>query len=132
MTLNLSAPPLKCRMDHVKSQRQTSSTEAKVVERFDLSGSSMALVSLDGAFTPRLEAYLGKQVPNPLRVKTRGGDGQIETVLEDLMALTKHNYYSAGFFDGLPVTLRFADLVGEILTAGPDGGSTWLPFRHCI
>lgn len=83
-------------------------------------------------YTPRLETYPGREVPNPLTVKVRRGDAKIETVLEDLMALTKLNYNSAGFSDGLPVTLRFADLVGEILTAGPDGGSTWLPFRHYI
>jgi hypothetical protein len=53
-------------------------------------------------------------------------------VLQDLMALTKLNYNSAGFSDGLPVTLRFADLVGEILTAGPEGVDARLPFRHYI
>jgi hypothetical protein len=83
-------------------------------------------------YTPRLETYPGREVPNPLTVKIRRGDAKIETVLEDLMALTKLNYNSAGFSSGLPVTLRFADLVGEILTAGPDGGRSWLPFRHYI
>jgi len=83
-------------------------------------------------YTPRLETYPGREVPNPLTVKVRRGVAEIETVLEDLMALTKLNFNSAGFADGLPVTLRFADLVGEILTAGPDGGQSWLPFRYYI
>jgi hypothetical protein len=48
------------------------------------------------------------------------------------MVLTKFNYNGAVFSDGLPVTLRFADLVGEILTAGPEGVSARLPFRHFI
>lgn len=83
-------------------------------------------------YVPRLETYPGREVPNPLTVRVRRGKTEIETVLGDLMALTKLNYNSAGFSDGLPVTLRFADLVGEILTAGPDGGSARLPFRHYI
>ena len=83
-------------------------------------------------YIPRLETYPGREVPNPLTVKVRRGSAEIETVLEDLMALTKLNYNSASFSDGLPVTLQFADLVGEILTAGPDSGPSWLPFRHYI
>ncbi|TPI17198.1 hypothetical protein FJW06_02495 [Mesorhizobium sp. B4-1-3] len=83
-------------------------------------------------YIPRLETYPGREVPNPLTVRVRRGDATIEIVLQDLMALTKLNYNSAGFSDGLPVTLRFADLVGEILTAGPDTGSARLPFRHYI
>lgn len=83
-------------------------------------------------YTPRLETYPGREVPNPLTVRIRRGDAHIETVLKDLMALTKLNFNSAGFADGLPVTLRFADLVGEILTAGPGQGPSWLHFRHYI
>jgi hypothetical protein len=45
------------------------------------------------------------------------------------MVLTKLNFNSAVFSDGLPVTLRFADLVGEILTAGPAGYVAPLPFK---
>jgi hypothetical protein len=43
-------------------------------------------------------------------------------VLRDIMALTKLNYNACKFGGGSPVTLRFADAVGEILTAGPDQG----------
>ena len=70
-------------------------------------------------FTPRLETYPGREVPNPITVDIVRGNADLETVLADLMALTKLNFNSAIFSDGLPVTLRFADLVGEILTAGP-------------
>jgi hypothetical protein len=83
-------------------------------------------------YIPRLETYPGREVPNPLTVKVRRGDTKIETVLGDLMALTKLNYNSAGFSDGLPVTLRFANLVGEILTAGPSENTSPLPFRFYI
>ncbi len=53
-------------------------------------------------------------------------------MLTDLMSLTKLNFNNAGFADGLPVTLRFADLTGEILTAGPTEVMAPLPFRFYI
>lgn len=83
-------------------------------------------------FIPRLDTYPGREVPNPLTVDIVKGDADIEVVLSDLMALTKLNFNSAGFSDGLPVTLRFADLVGEILTAGPNEASAPLPFKFYI
>ena len=47
----------------------------------------------------------------------------------DLLALTKLNFNSAGSSDDLPVTLRFADQVGEILTDGPNDATAPLPFK---
>jgi hypothetical protein len=83
-------------------------------------------------FTPRLETYPGREVPNPLTIRVVKGKAAIEQVLADVLALTKLNYNSAGYADGLPVTLRFADLVGEILTAGPNQSTAPLPFKYYI
>jgi hypothetical protein len=60
------------------------------------------------------------------------GDADLEQVLGDVLALTKLNYNSCRFADGVPVTLRFADAVGEILTAGPRSGHARLPFKFYI
>ncbi len=59
-------------------------------------------------------------VPNPLLIDVRKGS-VIEVVLRDVLALTKVNYNSCIFADGVPVTLRFANSVGGILTAGSPG-----------
>lgn len=83
-------------------------------------------------FTPRLNTYPGREVPNPITVDIVNGEADIRQVLRDLMALTKLNFNNAGFSDGLPVTLRFADLTGEILTAGPTNVTAPLPFRFYI
>lgn len=83
-------------------------------------------------FTPRLNTYPGREVPNPITVDIVNGEADIRQVLRDLMALTKLNFNNAGFADGLPVTLRFADLTGEILTAGPTNVAAPLPFRFYI
>jgi len=83
-------------------------------------------------FTPRLQTYPGREVPKPLLVDVCRGNVAIETVLNDIMALTKLNYNACIFSDGEPVTLKFADAVGEILTAGPLADIPPLPFKYYI
>ena len=88
-------------------------------------------------YIPRLQTYPGREVPNPLYIDVCRGKVDIDVVLNDLLALTKLNYNTCIFADGVPVTLRFADAVGEILTAGPLSNDNLtkeipLPFRHYI
>jgi len=83
-------------------------------------------------FTPRLRTYPGREVPRPMLIDVCKGHEAIETVLNDLMALTKLNYNACIFADGQPVTLRFADAIGEILTSGPFEDVPPLPFKHYI
>jgi hypothetical protein len=49
----------------------------------------------------------------------------------DVLALTKLNYNAYTYGEGEPVTLKLADAVGEILTAGPVSGAP-LPCRLYI
>jgi hypothetical protein len=83
---------------------------------------------------PRLRTYVGREVPNPLCVKICRGDAAMQTVLADVLGLTKLNYNACRFGDGEPVTLKFADAVGEILTAGPvfKDKVPPLPFKHYV
>jgi hypothetical protein len=83
-------------------------------------------------YIPRIRTYAGREVPVPLSVEICKGEEDIEVVLADIMALTKLNYNSCIFADGMPVTLRFAEMVGEILTAGPVKGVPPLPFKYYI
>ena len=84
-------------------------------------------------YVPYLKTYPGRENPNPLRIDITRGPGEIETVLEDILNLTKLNYNACLYGDGFPVTLRFADAVGEILTAGPvQKNQPPLPFKHYI
>ena len=54
-------------------------------------------------------------------------------MLSDILGLTKLNYNARQYGDGEPVTLNFADAVGEILTAGPITTDTPpLPFKYYI
>jgi hypothetical protein len=83
-------------------------------------------------YVPKLATYPGREVPTPLKIKIVFGETKLDQVLADILALTKLNFNACIFGDGLPVTLRFADDIGEILTAIPEVGSKPLPFRHYI
>lgn len=83
-------------------------------------------------FVPRVETYDGAETPNPLLIEINKGEADIKKVLQDILALTKLNYNSCTYGDGKPVTLRFADSVGEILTAGPDLPNSPLAFKYYI
>jgi len=68
-------------------------------------------------FIPRLNTATSLEVPNPLHIQVTRGEANIDTVIKDVLALTKLNYNACIHGDGLPVTLRFSDVIGSILTA---------------
>ena len=51
-------------------------------------------------------------------------------VLSPVQGLTKINYNN--FNDGLPVTVRFANMVGEILVMGSAKGAEKQPFKYYV
>lgn len=83
-------------------------------------------------FVPKLQTYPGREVPNPILIDVCRGNIDIEVVLNDIMALTKLNYNACKYGDGIPVTLRFANSIGEILTAGPQEEVPPLLFKYYI
>jgi hypothetical protein len=86
-------------------------------------------------YVPQLDTYIGPETPNPLHVtalRSKGTMPPIETVLADIMGLTKINYNSCNFNDGLPVTVRFAKMVGDVLTMGSARGSKRQPFKFYV
>ena len=83
-------------------------------------------------YVPRFGTYPGFEVPNPLAINLDWGIAPIEQVLADIMALTKVNFNGCSFSDGLPVTLKFANAIGEILTAAPALEDAPQPFKYYI
>lgn len=83
-------------------------------------------------FIPRFKSQIGLEVPSPLDVYITRGSGDITTVCKDILGLSKLNYNTCIYGDGVPVTLKFADSIGEILTAGRNMRSGVLPFKHYI
>lgn len=84
-------------------------------------------------FIPRLQTYPGWEVPNTYRIFVQHGAVDTSTVLSDVLGLTKLNFNTCIYGDGQPVTLRFADAIGEILTAGHEFKNLKpLPFKYYI
>lgn len=83
-------------------------------------------------FISRLQTQVGLETPNPISVEVTRGDADIIQVCKDVLALTKLNYNACIFADGQPVTLRFADSIGEVLTAGQNVKTDVLPFKHYV
>lgn len=83
-------------------------------------------------FVPRLSTNMGPDTPNPFQISIRRVDALLETVMQDVLALTKINFNTCHFNDREPVTLRFADAIGDILVAAPQDGEPMLPFKFYI
>lgn len=84
-------------------------------------------------YVPRLRTYAGFETPKPIAVNVDYGDADMMAVMQDVLALTKVNYNACDYASGLPVTLKFADRVGDILIASPNGAKAPpLPFRFYI
>lgn len=66
--------------------------------------------------------YPGKYVPNPLTLRAQRQDTSTwETLLRETLALTKMNWNNTQLDGGLPITMRAARQVGEILKHVPEG-----------
>lgn len=84
-------------------------------------------------FVDRLNTYEGRETPNPLRVEICGNSPvELDIVLNDVMTLTKMNFNSSVYADGYPVTMRFADAIGDVLMATQEKDVPPLPFRYYI
>lgn len=86
-------------------------------------------------YAPRIDTYIGPETPNPLFVTVLRASGEfpaIDVVLTDILGLTKINYNACNFSDGLPVTIRFADKVGDVLTMGSAAGAERQPFKFYV
>lgn len=86
-------------------------------------------------YVPRIDTYIGPETPNPLFVtvmESSGNSPDIKTVLGDILGLTKINYNACNYSDGLPVTIRFANKVGEVLTMGSAKDSERQPLKFYI
>jgi hypothetical protein len=86
-------------------------------------------------YVPQLDTYIGPETPNPLLItllRSKHAMPKMETVLNDIVGLTKINYNSCNYNDSLPVTVRFARMVGEVLTMGSAKGSEKQPFKFYV
>lgn len=86
-------------------------------------------------YVPRLDTYVGPETPNPLHItilRSTGDLPELDDVLRDIIGLTKINYNACNYIDGRPVTIRFAEKVGEALVMGSAQGVERQPFKFYV
>jgi hypothetical protein len=72
-------------------------------------------------YIPYYETFPGVNTPAGLSVEIFDGDTTLRNVCREIMSLTKLNFNNCNYFDGLPITLKFAQKVGEIIQYLPEG-----------
>jgi hypothetical protein len=70
-------------------------------------------------YIPYLDVYPGPRVPSPLEILEHHGTTSIETICEEILALTKLNWNFAKFCIKAPITVSFSKRVGNILRNAP-------------
>lgn len=70
-------------------------------------------------YVPELGTYPGSHVPEPLQIVDHYGDSSTATLCSEILGLTKMNWNTADFASGLPITIRFARRIGDILQEIP-------------
>lgn len=81
-------------------------------------------------FISALTAYPHGHVPSPLQIADHIGDSSTETLLEEILILTKMNWNSASFAGLMPITLRFSRLVGDIMREIPNTRDPLPQFKY--
>jgi hypothetical protein len=89
-----------------------------------LRGTYFSVDELDFLYTTgyiaELGEYHGLHVPAPIQIADHiGQDTPRETLLKEIMILTKMNWNSARLGGLMPITLRFSQLVGDIMREIP-------------
>ncbi len=89
-----------------------------------LRGTRFTVGEVDFLYTTGFIAELGQfhslHVPSPIRVSDHiGQDTPRDVLLKEILVLTKMNWNSSRLGGKSPITLRFSDLVGEIMREIP-------------
>lgn len=70
-------------------------------------------------FKSRIGTYDGFEVPVPLEITLQHGEADLSSVARDILGLTKLNYNACQLGEGMPITVKFSNAIGEILLANP-------------
>lgn len=71
-------------------------------------------------FIPYLATYPGSYVPDPWHIVEHHGGSSKKDLFREVLELTKMNVNNCSFADGTPITLSFAEKVGEIMKHVPE------------
>lgn len=81
-------------------------------------------------YIPYYETFPGMHMPQAKSIDLYEGETSIKNVCREILSLTKMNFNNCNYFDSLPITLRFAQKVGEIIQYFPEDGNFSPPNRY--
>ena len=100
-----------------------------------LRGTHFSVEDLDYLYTTgyvaELGQYHGMHVPSPIQIADHiGQDSSRRRLLEEILILTKMNWNSASLGGHMPITIRFARLVGDIMREIPGDREPLTNFKY--
>lgn len=66
-------------------------------------------------FIPYYETFPSRHIPHPLEVTIYEAESSLKKICEEILALTKMNFNNCNYYNSLPITIQFAQKVGEII-----------------
>ncbi len=100
-----------------------------------LRGTYFSVDNLDYLYTTGYVAELGQfhgmHVPSPIQIADHvGQDTPRQRLLEEILILTKMNWNSSRLGGLMPITIRFAQLVGDIMREIPKERTPLTNFKY--
>lgn len=71
-------------------------------------------------YIPYYQTFPGLHIPLGLDIKIAYGETTLRDICQEILALTKLNFNNCNYYDSLPITLKFAQKVGEIIQYLPE------------
>lgn len=65
-------------------------------------------------YVPYYETFPSGHIPHPLEINIYESESSLKQICEEILALTKMNFNNCNYYSSIPITLRFAQKVGEI------------------
>lgn len=122
------------RHDFVAMRRQHGTILFREGSRPVLRGTSFSVGQHDYLYTVGyvdcLKAYPAMHIPTPIEITDHlGHDTARDDLLREILTLTKMNWNSARFGGSMPITLRFAQAVAEVLRELGEAGTPRPQFK---
>lgn len=65
-------------------------------------------------YIPYYETFPGQHMPHPLEIGIYEAESTLKKICEEILGLTKMNFNNCNYYNSLPITIQFAQKVGEI------------------
>jgi len=66
-------------------------------------------------YVPYYETFPSPHIPHPLEIGIYEAESSLKKISEEILALTKMNFNNCNYYNSLPITIQFAQQVGEII-----------------